>query len=176
MSDCFDWIAEPANKITMITPAQQLSQFHNNHYHGYRSGFSSLLILEESIETLFLANNVPPFSPFYELFNRVMGELADGGLLTYWNDMDINPRGLKMKADIIGPQVLTMEHLMIGFQIYLIAIVLCVLTFGVEIGMKCVMNKKSLRVKTTEPSKCKSQKSRLKFNYSLKNNSEVKNN
>lgn len=120
----------------MIGPAQQLTSFHNNHRIGYRSGFSSLLILEETFETCFMANNIEPFNPFYEYFNRIMGELADGGLLMYWNELDVNPRGLKMKLEAIGPEVLTMEHLLIGFQICFAVLGFGILAFGAEIAMK----------------------------------------
>lgn len=106
---------------------------HNNHINSYRSGVSSILFLEETVTTVFEIFRFASSSPFFDYFNEILSDLTTGGFLIYWEKSFINPRGLKMKVDEIGPQVLTMEHLMLGFQISLGALGTASVVFGLEI-------------------------------------------
>lgn len=119
----------------------------NNRDFIYRSGISSLLVLHQAIETLLHVVLFVPFDPFYELYNKMMGRLANGGFLNYWFDLEVNPRGFNVKIDKIGPQVLTMEHLQIGFQICLVALAVSAIIFATEIALKsykwCLPNVKA---------------------------------
>lgn len=77
----------------------------------------------------------------------MMGRLADSGLLTYWYEFYKNPSGLKLQIEEIGPQVLTMEHLLIGFQICIAVLTLSVIAFVAEMTIKC-SKKVSSRIKS----------------------------
>lgn len=127
----------------MLGFSSMISRIHNDHRVYYRSGISSILVLKENIQTTFYAFYFNPFDPFYKAVNKVMGELADGGFLTYWKYLRTNPRGLKMTVENIGPQVLTMEHLMLGFQIYLITSAISIVAFSFELLVKLL---RSVRV------------------------------
>lgn len=115
----------------------KLSSIHNNHLEYYRSGVSSILILEEKVETLFQVFLFMPANPFFDFFNQIMSELAAGGLLSYWRKFEINPKGLKRKVDKIGPQVLTMDHLEIGFLVCLLPCGIGAIIFVFELVLKC---------------------------------------
>lgn len=107
----------------------QLKQLHSE----YRSGFSSVHLLENCVTMTFMGITFPPFSPFYETFNKMIGDLITSGLMDYWHEVFMNPKGLKITEDEIGPQVLTMDHLEICFVICFIPIVLSLLAFFYEI-------------------------------------------
>lgn len=122
-------IAEPANRASAITSKLVLNIIH---YRIYRSGFSSLVLLDENVMSSCRAMNFPPFSPFYEEFNGKVSRMISGGLIEYWYS---NYLGLKkaIRVDEIGPEILTMEHLEIGFVICLIPMVLSILVFISEL-------------------------------------------
>jgi hypothetical protein len=130
-------VAEPSNKVAVFEYLSKFSTIHNNHQKYYRSGVSSIKILEEKVETYFEVFIFMPSNPFFDYFNQIIAELAAGGFLSYWRKLEINPKGLKRKIDEIGPQVLTMEHLMVGFQICLVSFAICVIIFVFEILFEC---------------------------------------
>lgn len=131
---CFNLISEPENKMVMILND---SFYHSIHNKLYRSGISSILVLDETVETIFDVFIFPKEAPFrfHESFTRSVGEMADAGLLNYWRATHQNPKGIKQKIEDIGPQVLTMEHLEIGFQIYVISLIICVSAFVAEVAV-----------------------------------------
>lgn len=126
-----DWIAEPENKFTTLEIHNMIRVVSN-----YRSGTSSVLHLKEKSLTFFAAFCFVRFSPFYELFNELMSNLAAGGIYDFLYESILNPLGSKLKIDEIGPQVLTMEHLMIGFQVCSVLLIFSTIVFGLEIALK----------------------------------------
>lgn len=151
---CVDLVAEPGNKLALAGAEHFLTLIHTDHRRNYRSGVSSIFKLKRTLFTYPRCHYFEAFSPFFEYFQKITEELAAGGFYNYWIDFYLNRRGLKLKIDEIGPQILTMEHLLIGFQIIFGALMISLIAFGFEIGMKCVRN--------TKKSKPKSQKSRVK--------------
>lgn len=106
--------------------------------YAYRSGISSILVLEQAIETSIAATSFETFDPFFELHNEMMGRLMDSGILFRLNELFLNPNGFKMrmKNELIGAQVLTMDHLLIGFQICLAVLSISAIAFAVEVATK----------------------------------------
>lgn len=138
---CGELDADPENKIANTINLRYHIMLHRGQITtDYRSGVSSILVLNEKIETLFHLVMFLPFDPFFEAYNILMGRLANGGFLNYWFDNVINPKGVIVKIHKIGPQVLTMEHLMIGFQIFLIAIAISGIAFSAEISRSFLQN------------------------------------
>lgn len=90
-------------------------------------------MLEEKIKMLTLGLKFKPFSPFIDILNKKIGELAAGGLINYWSDSMLNPKGIKQSIEEIGPQVLTMDHLAIGFLFCAIPFILCFVALVSEI-------------------------------------------
>lgn len=109
--DCHRTIVEPEEKLTQMEQRQVLTHI-NIHY---RSGFSSLSLLEENVKTTPAGLVFRLFSPLIELFNEKCHQLLAGGFIAHWNNHEFNPKGFKMKLDKIGPQVLTMEHVNVCF-------------------------------------------------------------
>lgn len=99
----------------------------------YRSGFSSIHLLDFNVNTVYKGLTFPNFSPIYETFNERIGNFIANGLISYWHEMLIDPKGIKITEDKIGPQVLTLDHLEICFQACLIPAVLSLIAFLYEI-------------------------------------------
>lgn len=135
---CLDLNAEPGDNIAYALELAIFWKIQNDPHHlkGYKSGFPSLLVLKQTIETMFGTAMFANFDPFYERHYEMMSRLADSGLLNRYNDLNTNPRGMKLKIEQIDPQVLTVEHLMIGLRIWLIAVLISLIAFVAEISIK----------------------------------------
>lgn len=112
-----------------MTP-DYLSIVHNQ---WYRDGFSSLILLDEVVYTIPISVTFPYFSPIFEISNEKLHQLIASGLTSYWYDKIINPKGLKIKPEDVGPQVLTMEHVTIGFIVCMWPLALSILVFIFEV-------------------------------------------
>lgn len=124
----------------MIIARSELTAIHN---HGrlfdvniktYRSGISSLHLLEDNIQTIYMAIVFKGFSPFLETFNDRLHRMMSNGLIDYWQRNENNPEGFMKKVDKIGPQVLTMEHLEIAFWVCMIPLAFACIAFICEIS------------------------------------------
>lgn len=123
-------VAEPTNRGTML-----MFRFYLPHTHNveFRSGFSSINLLDEDYMTVFLSLVFPPFCPFYETFNAKIDEMLSNGIIDHWFRKAYNPKGLERTIEDIGPQVLTWDHLEICFLIWLIFLSLSLIAFSYEI-------------------------------------------
>lgn len=133
LDDRFDWVAEPENKLTTVEFQKNLKYIHSIQY---RRGVSSLLFLKQSAGTYFGAYVFDHFNPFYGPINKMMSDLAAGGIYEYWDKYFDNPNGHKFKIDEIGPQVLKIEHLLIGFKICLVLLLISAIALVLEILFK----------------------------------------
>lgn len=115
-----------------------ITQFHINYLNNYlyRSGESSVTRLETTFTSAFLALMFKPFSPFFESFNEEIDQLISSGLISYWINIAGNKYGFKRKISEIGPEVLTMEHLGIGFLVCFIPLVISFVVFIAEVFSK----------------------------------------
>lgn len=100
----------------------------------FRGGFPSIEILEGNVETVYLSLELPSFSPLVEVFNEKIYQLLASGVVSYWQYCLLYPTGLKKKLDEIGPQVLTMEHLSVGFLVCLCPFILSIFVFVCELA------------------------------------------
>lgn len=99
-----------------------------------RSGSPSLLVLQEQFGDEFgLGLLFAPFNPFYETLNEKIQWLIEGGLTNLWIENALNQRGINKKLPEIGPEVLTMEHLDIGFKIMMVVWSISIMGFLAEI-------------------------------------------
>jgi len=78
-------------------------------------------------------------NPIDDAINEKITALLESGIMDYWiaNSTYINADYLES-----GPQVLTLDHLFIGFAIWLIALAFAVVVFLIEVG--CNMIKQRL--------------------------------
>lgn len=102
----------------------------------YKGGISSILIMKESVGTYISVFAFDRFNPFYEVFNEMMSDLSAAGILDLCSRNTLNPKGLNWKISKIGPQVLTMDHLFVGFQFCTVLLIVSMILFGLEIALK----------------------------------------
>lgn len=132
-SDCFNMIAEPTAKNTVIGSVKILWIINNIRL---KTGQSSILLLKETFRNLFIGLTFKDFSPFYETLGEKIGEMSSAGLIGLWWTREFQNNDRKRVVDDIGPQVLTMEHLEIGFTICLVPLTLSVIVFIGELLVK----------------------------------------
>lgn len=130
----FEIIAEPVNKRTMqlsLDYIERLERFY------FRSGKSSLAILEEDVRSLTITFPMLPFNPFYEEFEGKIQKLVEAGFC---------PRRLigrivastsenKRFNEDVPPLVLTLEDLGIGFLACLFPLGMSIVVFAIEISI-----------------------------------------
>ena len=110
----YDIIAEPANRATMSVSREYINVIEKS---NYRTGTASLQFLEENHVTYHLGIVFRSFSPFFETFNEAKGWLESNGWMERFRQRYST---FKRKPEELGPQVLTMDHLNLGFLACLI--------------------------------------------------------
>lgn len=124
--ECLDIVAEPANKATMIVTYEMMNSLHNS---AYRHGTSSIVILKETIFTTLQAIAFRPYSYCFETFNEKIDHMLSTGLIGRWEKEHDFDHDTKRVSQEIGAQVLTFDHLMICFQIFLAFLSLSLIAF-----------------------------------------------
>lgn len=96
----------------------------------YRSGATSLHVLKETAEHVSGGCGFKKFSPFFETFNDMIGHFIAAGYSKILDEL-LSPA--QAKINDIGPQVLTMEHLGLGFIACLIQLSIAIPVFFMEL-------------------------------------------
>lgn len=117
----------------MLTYKRYLTQ---SEHQSHRTGVSSFVLLDEAIRTLHFLFINKKNSPYEKLLERKTAQCLEGGLVASWIDVTYTIGGEKRTAEEIGPQVLTMEHLEIGFIVWLVPLAFCLLVFAIEVGIR----------------------------------------
>lgn len=125
-------VAEPDNQMVAIGVEEYIRYIHSK---LYRSGFSSLEVLKETVRNVYFGLWFKAFSPFNEILNDRILRLFDGGIIQYWTNYRLDPKSIKKVAEDIGAQILTMDHLEIGFIVCLIPITIAGFVLLIEIGI-----------------------------------------
>lgn len=97
----------------------------------YRSGISSLNVLNEIQKVVHCGLTFAPFSPFFDEFDDLIGRMVSGGFFNFWKSSSL----LKLKAEDIGPQVLTMDHMEVAFLASLLPFTLAIFCFVAEVSV-----------------------------------------
>ena len=125
-------ISEPSNCATTFTRQETVKEIEHV---VYRSGTTSLKLLPEPYKFLFEGVIFKNWSPLLETFNNMLAKLEPNGLMEYWRRFNAYST---TKIDEIGPQVLTMDHLKLGFLACCIPMILAVIAFIGEVALsKC---------------------------------------
>ena len=116
--------------MTMLISHEYLAELNQN---AYRSDVSSVDILEEGFHTQHLGIPLPAYSPWIEEFNDKILKFQASGIFPYvhFRHFLINLSYHK-KNGAIPPQVLTLDHLFVGFQICGIPMALSTFAFILE--------------------------------------------
>lgn len=131
--ETFDLVAEPDNKAFKVNFAEFVQYLHNT---KYRSGVSSLITLDDTLMTAQYSLVYTYNCPYAEMLDRKTTQFLEGGFSTHWYKEIFNPTDMKRELEDIGPQVLTMDHLEIGFIVWLVPVLLCILVFIIEIAIR----------------------------------------
>jgi len=118
-------VAERANKATTM----RFSSLDKGDLPLYRDGDVSFKILSENVLTILMSQVFKPFSPFYESINNKVDQLITSGIISHW----IKEEKLEIKFDEIGPQVLTWDHLYLGFAACMICLAIGFVIFLCEL-------------------------------------------
>jgi len=98
-----------------------------------RSGFTNYKILDQT----FLSTSEGITLMFHHLINEAINEkiaaLLESGIMIYWIEKAHKEKSKAGNIESDGPQVLTMDHLFIGFAIWLIALTFTIVVFFTEI-------------------------------------------
>lgn len=128
----------------MIGFSTFMSVIHNRQY---RNGFSSLLRLNEKVHSLYLGIPFNSFSPYRDITDKIIHDLAAGGLSHYWLRQDLNPKDRRTIIEDLGPQVLTLDHLAIGFIVCAVPLGLSMLMLAFEKCFKACFESKLFEMK-----------------------------
>lgn len=136
-------MADPRNELTHLV-------FRSHYYANIkrmnrRTFVSSTYLLEENTATIPFYMLLPRFSPYTEKFNEKIDEMLASGIIERWhaNEWSIE-RDEKLFFEEVGPQVLTIKNLKIGFFAFLITLALSSVVFVMELTFfllkACVVN------------------------------------
>jgi len=95
-----------------------------------RSNFTNYKLLDQSPISAHEGMVLVLGHPINEAINNKITALLESGIMDYWIT---NATYLKAEKEDLGPQVLTLDHLFIGFVIWLIALAFAVVVFLIEV-------------------------------------------
>ena len=124
----FDIISEPTNRATTLTFRHTIKRIQEDFY---SSEIPSLVLLEEDYKMIYAGIYFRAFSPFFETYNEMLGWMETFGFIELWRRRA--EYNLQSKSEEIGPQVLTMDHLRVGFLACLIPLTISAFAFFVEL-------------------------------------------
>lgn len=123
---CSNIAIEPDNKgVTQTTD----TIFNYYMTAKFRSSYTSFRLLDEIVLTNHHVFVFKPFSPFFQTFSNTIDRLVDSGFfapLSKWFSF-------KRKYENMGPQVLTLNHLGLGFIACLIPLGVAFVVFWLEL-------------------------------------------
>ena len=131
-----DVISEPSNQACSMAYSDTIREINTD---AYRSGETSLVLLDEDYMTFPLVLLFRDYSPYLETYNEMLGWMESNGLMEQWREKYFKYSSVR-KSEDIGPQVLTMDHLKLGFLACLIPINFCVAAFIGEVLLPKVAN------------------------------------
>lgn len=118
--------AEPSNQAIAGIPAVKFDQMMHQQF---RSGIPSLFNLDITLLTVKYGFAFKKFHPFFEIFDEMMGRFMDHGIYNLKPKRMINPK----QSDNLGAQILTMDHLELGFAACMIPLALAIVVFLCEL-------------------------------------------
>jgi hypothetical protein len=124
------FVSEPSNRAGMIVDRiRMLAEFRRQ----LSTGLPSLTILDETFETMHFSVMLTRFLPYSAGFMARINEMISNGLAKKFSEETLFVQDPHRKAESVPPQVLALEHLALGFFIFLIATGLSIVAFLVEV-------------------------------------------
>ena len=114
----------------------------------YRSGTTSMKYLDQCYKMVYVGVVFKKLSPIMKVFNERSAMMESNGLMEYWRRFN---EYTTTKIEEIGPQVLTMDHLQIGFLACCIPMILAIIAFSGEFVWSRLLT--SCRKNSNDPEK-----------------------
>jgi hypothetical protein len=130
ITSCFQIIAEPANKATMLF-FKELVNFRNDEQRP--GGMSSLGKLDVQIDDMNVCSTFKAFSQYFETFNKKIGRMITSNILAFEDSLYQESLSAKHFVNDPEPQSLTLAELSICFYAFLIPLFLAIVGFIVEV-------------------------------------------
>ena len=124
----FNVVVEPSNRATVLTHRQTINEIE---IVDYRSGKTSLVLINEDYKMIYSAIMFKAFNPFIETCMEILGWMEAFGFMELWRREWIYLPSIN--SEDVGPQVLTMDHLRVGFLACCIPLILSVAAFIAEL-------------------------------------------
>lgn len=121
-------LAEPENKFTTLLNQEYLNSIHGT----YRDGTSSIHVLDETVAPLIAGQQFKEFDPLKKTFDEKFSRLYESGLINKLHERN------SLKEEEIGPEILTMDHIGIGFLCCIAPLMIALGVFFLEIEHKAV--------------------------------------
>lgn len=137
---CLEIVSEPENK-----GAAQMIHFILHHMikrSKIRSGVLNLTPLNQFVMSTSYMFGFKPFCPFFETFNDMIGRLLAVGYFEPSFGFLGHKKLYSNMPTVTDPQILTMDHLEIGFIACSIPLGVAILIFMVELFMSSCKNSK----------------------------------
>lgn len=96
--------------------------------------------MDEILMTVYYGIVRKGVGPYSEILDKKTVQLLESGLSALWINEILHVDGIKRGPEDIGPQVLTLEHLAIGFIFWLIPLALTIPVFLLELAISRVLN------------------------------------
>lgn len=119
---------EPAFKGAVLGTLQTLAYLNENYPNPNNYRLLKERLSVEHAGFYFSINNF-----LCEPLMEKMPFLKAGGLTKYWVENWVHNRFIHVKSNLKGPEVLTMDQLMIGFQLCFICMMISVVAFAIEV-------------------------------------------
>lgn len=98
---------------------------------------TQLKLLDQSFYTAQAGYIIDQNSYITQQFNRKIVQVVESGLMNYWKSQH---EVKNVAEDLSGPEVLTLIHLEIGFEIYILCVLISIFAFVCEIVAFNVIN------------------------------------
>jgi hypothetical protein len=105
------------------------SMYINNVFKNFKTGMQSIFESDEVIAQVHIAASISP--PLKEIVSSKTSQLIESGIFMRSFNQYYG-RDLPKKPQVVGPQVLTVQHLSAGFVVICGLLVLCILVFAAE--------------------------------------------
>lgn len=110
---------ESLNQVTTMVKKNTIQQIQKEKYRG---GTPSLIILEEDYILAYSGMAFDFYNSYAGVYNEMLLWMESNGVMAWWRQRFLFDFAVS-KAEDIGPQVLTMDHLKVGFLICLIPVI-----------------------------------------------------
>ena len=123
-----DSVSEPSNRAAVPSLSGVIKELQHK---MYRSGTTSMQLLDEPYKSIYKGIVFKSWTPLLETFNKMLAKMEANGMMAHWRQFQ---EFSTTKLEEIGPQVLTMDHLELGFLACCIPIVLAAIAFIGELA------------------------------------------